>query len=259
LHSFFQNLVDTQANASLRKQGDHIAAQATRCVHKLYWNKRIAMVNVFFAADRKRLTGAVALALAFGIQTGCSSTPSSVEAPSIDADDAAQKAIALYDKSGDAILDTAELANSPGLLMALKVYDANGDQKISEEELSERIASWSSSGPAMMTVDCRVTVDGRPLPGANVRYVPESYFDGALHEGVGVTSENGMATIAIAPENLAEGLKRIRAMNAGTYKVQVTHPTVKIPEKYNVQTTLGTEVSRPTTPSPYEEFKLTSK
>ncbi|MGE3244146.1 MAG: hypothetical protein AB7I57_23990 [Pirellulales bacterium] len=197
--------------------------------------------------------------LALPLVAGCSFGPQRVHAPNIDASDAAGKALQAYDKNGDGALDATELVSAPGLLAALKVYDTNQDQKISEDELVARIESWSASGPAMMTVECVVTLDGRLLKDATVTYVPEPYLEGALHEGMGTTGQNGMATISIAPEHLPEGLKRIRAMNAGTYKVQITHPSVRIPEKYNTQTTLGSEVSKQTTPSTYEEFKLSTK
>jgi hypothetical protein len=190
---------------------------------------------------------------------GCFYRAQRAEAPSIDASAAADKAMELYDKNHDGFLDKKELEACPGLLLSLKVYDADGDGKISRDELKARIASWKTTSAAMSTVDTKTTLDGRPLVGATIKFVPESYLEGALHPGTGETNQNGATTISISPEFLPPNLKRIRAMNAGTYKVEITHPTISIPEKYNKQTTLGREVSAQTTASPYEVFDLTTK
>jgi hypothetical protein len=32
-------------------------------------------------------------------------------------------------------------------------------------------------------------------------------------------------------------------MRLGVYKIEVTHPTIKIPEKYNTATTIGAEIA----------------
>jgi hypothetical protein len=189
---------------------------------------------------------------------GCFYRAPRAEAPSIDAGAAADRAMQLYDKDGDGELDKQELEACPGLLAAIKVYDADGNGKISRDELANRIASWKSTSAAVQTVEVRVLLDGKPLGGATVTFVPEPYLEGALHPGAGETDANGATNISMSPDLLPPTLKRIRAMNAGTYKVQVTHPSISIPEKYNKQTTLGREVSRQTTSSP-EQFELTTK
>jgi hypothetical protein len=190
---------------------------------------------------------------------GCFYGTTHVSAPSINASGAADQALELYDKNHDGSLDKKELESCPGMLAALKTYDTDGNQQISREEIVNRIASWKTASAAMSTVDCRVTLDGRPLTGATIRFVPEPYLQDALHAGSGETGENGATSISIAPEDLPANLKRIRAMNAGTYKVEITHKTIAIPDKYNKHTTLGREVSRQTTATPYEVFELTMK
>lgn len=48
----------------------------------------------------------------------------------------------------------------------------------------------------------------------------------------------------------------MRLSNIGTYKVRITHPTVNLPAKYNVNTTLGYESQLG---SPVAKFDLSAK
>src|SRR4051794_30094520 len=108
--------------------------------------------------------------------SGCFFSTKRVSAPKINASAAADKAMELYDKNGDGSIDKKELEACPGLLAALKVYDTDGNQQISRQEIADRITDWKTTSSAMATVDCRVTLDGRPLGGATVRFVPEPYL-----------------------------------------------------------------------------------
>ena len=38
----------------------------------------------------------------------------------------------------------------------------------------------------------------------------------------------------------------MRGVYGGTYKIEITHPNVQVPAKYNTSTTLGEEVARDT-------------
>jgi hypothetical protein len=191
--------------------------------------------------------------------SGCSQRPGAVYAPDVDADAAAERAMSLYDADKNGELDKKELESCPGILNAILVYDGDNNQQVNVDEIAKRVAAWKEAGPAMVSVDCRVTLDGQPLEGATVRFVPEPYLEGPIRPASGVTETNGLAAISLVPEDMPSDLRRVRAMNAGTYRVEITHPTVTIPEKYNTRTTLGREVSKQTSASPYEEFKLTSK
>lgn len=190
--------------------------------------------------------------------TGCGGGISAVKSLVIDAGLAAAEAVALYDANGDGELDTEELEACPGMLRSIAFYDLDKNDKISEEEIAARLQSWGESGPGMFPLDCRVTLDGQALVGAQVRFVPEPYLSDVIKPAIGTTYENGMAYISIAPKDLPKAHQRIRAVTAGVYKVEITHPSVKIPEKYNEQTTLGRDVSQETRVMPFEVFELTS-
>lgn len=59
----------------------------------------------------------------------------------------------------------------------------------------------------------------------------------------GTTSDNGTALLAIDKSNLPADLQNLRGVQQGMYRVEITHPAVAIPAKYNSVTTLGVEVS----------------
>ncbi|MCA9269532.1 MAG: hypothetical protein KDA41_13720, partial [Planctomycetales bacterium] len=61
------------------------------------------------------------------------------------------------------------------------------------------------------------------------------------------TDAQGMAVMAIDQAKLPSHLKGIYGMQSGFYKVEITHPTTKIPAKYNTETVLGHEVAADST------------
>src|SRR5688500_9351038 len=92
---------------------------------------------------------------------GCSSGPSRIQPPSIDADDAASQAMELYDKDGDGAIAAAELDAAPGLKAAMATLDTSKDGSVQEEEITARIESWQASGVGIVSLNCTVTMDGR--------------------------------------------------------------------------------------------------
>lgn len=206
-------------------------------------------------SGRKPVLSALLVALC---ACGCSNQPSGLVARSINASSATSAAFELYDSNKDGNLDEKELAACPGVLAALAVYDTDHDGQVSADEMTARIEAWKNSA-AMMTVDCLVTLDGRPLSGAEVKFVPEKYLAESLFPATGVTEPNGQTTIGIAAENLPADHARLRAVYPGAYKVEITHPTTPVPSKFNTATTLGREVSKETRAPIVEKFELTTK
>ncbi len=178
---------------------------------------------------------------------GCSRGPSRVLPPKIDPDRAADEAIRLYDTDKDGSLNAAEAAKCPGLLAELKSYDADGNGLVSREEIATRIKELRKHGVGLTRLNCDVTVNGRPIKDAIVEFVPEPYLGEEIQPATGVTDAQGVAQMAIAAEKLPADQQDIKGVQYGTYKVRITHPTTKLPPKYNVETTLGYE-SRPGDP-----------
>jgi hypothetical protein len=171
---------------------------------------------------------------------GCSFGPSRVEVPQIDPAVAAAAAVEQYDSDKDQNLSQSESAACPGLAGSFKLYDSNQDGQVSQAEVEARLKAMLGSGIGRMP--CMVVVyagdSQRPIEGAKVRVVPESFLEGAIQAGEGVTNPRGIAkpvTVGAPP-----GLPGIEM---GLYRVEITHDSLKIPERYNTKTELGFELS----------------
>ena len=167
---------------------------------------------------------------------------SRVDPPSVDWEGAAEVAIKNYDKDGDGSLTETELTACPGLLVVMDQYDTTGDKQLSAEEISARLEEKYSRSAGLTTIQCRVTLDGRPLSGATVRYVPEAFLESVVKAAEGVTDQYGLASVAIPDEQLPDDQRGLGALQMGVYRVEITHPSQSIPAKYNAQTTLGYEL-----------------
>jgi hypothetical protein len=179
--------------------------------------------------------------------TGCGGL-STVKPPDVDADEAAAAAIAQYDSDGDELLSQEELSKLPAL--KLSSADTDGDSKVSAGEIATRIRLWSEGTTGILSFYCTVTFDGKVLDGAEVMLDPEPFLGDAVKPAKGITRSDG-AILKIDPELLPEDQKMLRGVQPGLYKVRITHPTIKIPARYNTQTTLGQEIVPGTTGAAY--------
>ncbi len=189
------------------------------------------------------IRAALPLVLLLTLASGCSRGPKRVPMPDFSPDSAAAQAVATLDSDGDGTLNHDELVASPGLLASQSIFDGNGDGQISEEELATVFRQWRDERTGLITLRCEVTWQGRPLPGATVRMIPEPFFAGAIAPASGQTDANGQADMSCDAEHLPEALKSLRAVQPGVYRVEVTHPEVDLPAKYNTDTRLGRSVS----------------
>ena len=177
----------------------------------------------------------------------CSRGPSRVAPPSIDPERAATEAIHLYDTDSDGSLNAAEIAKCPGMLAEIKSYDRDGNGLVSRDEIADRIKDLRKHGVGLTRLNCDVTVNGRGLKDATVEFEPEPYLGGEIQAARGITDADGVAQMAIPAEKLPVDQHDLKAVHYGTYKVRITHPKLKLPAKYNTDTTLGYE-SRPGDP-----------
>jgi hypothetical protein len=143
----------------------------------------------------------------------------------------------LYDANRDGFLDDKELAKAPGLQAALAQVDANHDGKISKQEIADRIKSWANSRAGRIPFHVQTTHNGRPLAGAQVVLVPESFLGGAIKSGSATTSETGIAVISV-PNTVNAN---VHGIAPGFYRVEITKDGEPIPARYNSATTLGAE------------------
>ncbi len=205
--------------------------------------------------SRYAVLGWLALELS-AFTTGCSRGPTPVKPPYIDPAAASREAMELYDANHDGQLSDKELEACPGILMHRDIYDTDHDGKISREEIEDRIRKLRASRVGLTRLGVQVRMDGRPLAGATVKLVPEKYLGSDIKGAVGITGPAGSASLSIPDEDLPPAQHGLTGVHYGTYKVEITHPTIKIPAKYNTQTTLGYETERG---NPFVDFDLKSR
>ncbi len=142
-----------------------------------------------------------------------------------------------YDRNADGFLDARELDGCPSLKQALEKYDANGDGKLSRQEINDRLAMYRK-GLARMPVVCAVLLDDNPLAGATVTFAPDAIMGSSAAAAEGVTDAQGTASLQTedGDTEVALGLYRIKVS-----KLEGGRET--IPARYNVNTVLGQEVA----------------
>lgn len=172
---------------------------------------------------------------------GCSTGPARFEAPDVDAADAGVKAMELYNTNRDGMLDEEELRQCPAILAKLALWDADGNGSVDQQEVEKHVAALFKNGTGGTKLRCGVTYKGKPLNGATITLEPETFLGENVQTATGVTDGSGGTQLGIPPEFAPEHLRRIKTVHYGVFKVRVTHPTISIPEKYNVKTELGYE------------------
>jgi hypothetical protein len=158
--------------------------------------------------------------------------------PELSPREAADQAVAEYDANKDGALDAKELEACPGLRSALKRTDKDSDNRLTADEIAERLTLFHDQG-MLGDVSVAVTLDGRPLAGATVTLVPEKFMGPAVKPATAVTDNEGTGFFK------TEGTDYIQVA-FGYYRVQVSKNVQGkevVPAKYNTQTGLGQEVS----------------
>ncbi len=192
-----------------------------------------------------RILSIVSVVFVAAISLGCSSGPTAVEVPAIDSETVAMEVMTLYDKDGDGFLNSDELSSCPSLLDASKKprVDKDRDQRLSKGEFIERLEAWTNGGVGVSYLACSITKEGRPLNGAQIKLIPEAFLGEAIQPAEGTTDASGSAMLGIDKSNLPAALQNLRGVQQGLYRVEITHPSVQLPPKYNSATILGLEVS----------------
>ena len=87
-----------------------------------------------------------------------------------------------------------------------------------------------------MPSELRITYNGQPLAGAEVRLAPEFFLEGVIEPATGTTRGDGTVRPSV-PE------QRTPLVRVGYYRVEVRSTKRPLPAKFNSQTTLGVELS----------------
>lgn len=125
----------------------------------------------------------------------------------------------LWDQNQDGILDADELANCPGLRSDLRSMDADQDGALSREELQSRLEAFERNQTGLKATYFRVTLNGKPLPDAEIRLIPEEFLQGIIQPASGKTNRGGV----VRPQ--AETFE-IQAMQVGYYRVEVESTSI---------------------------------
>ncbi|WP_146588556.1 hypothetical protein [Posidoniimonas polymericola] len=189
---------------------------------------------------------------------GCGSGSPAIPIPKVNPGGAAAAAMEMYDADADGALSTEEIAACPGLEAAAALYDSDGDGVITAAEIKTRLGKWRDAKIAIVSLSCKVTLDGRPLSDATVTLTPEGYLGDQINTASGVTGRRGSAVVSIPAEVMPAGSEGFRGVNYGTYRVAIEHPSVSIPERYQRTSVLGLEVA-PDCGAPYASFELRSE
>jgi hypothetical protein len=174
---------------------------------------------------------------------GCSNGPAAIRPPKVNASSAASAAIEQFDHNGDGQLSKEEWSTSPALAAVASGYDKNADGVLTADEIKAGVAAWQQSGVGARAVSFVVTLDGHALAGATVRLVPAPFLGDVIKEASAGTNAGGAGQLSVKPEDRPKNAPNIALMQPGLYSVVITHPSVKIPPKYNTETTLGIEIT----------------
>jgi hypothetical protein len=186
--------------------------------------------------------GGLAVAIA-----GCwNRGPTRVLPPSIDAVAAGEEAIKMYDTNHDGKISGAELDKCPAIKAAIAQIDPSGKGEVTAEMITARVRKWQDSRLGKMSLGCRITRNGSPLPGATVTFVPEKFLGPNVKPATGKTDANGMAMLSVALTSTVPGAPREPpGVAPGLYRIVVTAPGGNIPAKYSTEegSVLGQEVA----------------
>jgi hypothetical protein len=181
------------------------------------------------------------------VTTGCTGGPAAIPPVDVNIDHVVQQLLVEYDADQNGGLSPGELAASPALAECLANCRRDPGEEITRERLTKKLRMIFDPRSALLSTTCVVRRNGQPLASAEVRFVPLPVLQDVLPTGTGVTDPFGAAMISAAPEELpSEAPKVPGLMPPGLYVVEITHPSTKIPEKYNRQTVLGKEISSET-------------
>ena len=170
---------------------------------------------------------------------GCSGDRIAI--PKVSPEEAARIALAELDANGDGLIDEEEAAKSPGLASCIKNWSPDG--KLSADKIIERYRAYADSEVGIVGIHYRVFLDGRPLQGATVTFIPERLMGPNVKPATGVSDELGFVFLKIAGEEV-EGVHR------GVYRIEVSKKDAAgnetIPARYNSETTIGQEIAMET-------------
>ncbi|MFM9962598.1 MAG: hypothetical protein ACKV2Q_15405 [Planctomycetaceae bacterium] len=182
------------------------------------------------------------LVVSFCVLSGCGGRVADerFEIPQVVPQAAGARAVSEFDTNGNGAIDGQEWQQQPALKASLKAADSDGDGQLTAGEIADRLAFYRRMGVGLTQVVCVVTWDGKPLSGATVRLVPEKFLGSEIKPAEGTSDTRGYIQLH------TEGYNR-SGVHCGFMRIAVSKLDAQgietLPNRYNVQTELGYEVS----------------
>lgn len=177
---------------------------------------------------------------------GCGDGGESFPEVKLDPAEIAAAVMAEYDANTDGELSKSELKKCKGLemmtvgqsmLLPELRLDKDENGKISEEEFTQKFAECFND--LRQGYSCTVVYRGQPLEGATVTLVPEPFMGSTVSQASGETDSQGNCSVS-SDDGLSGAVP-------GIYRVEITHPDVKIPAKFNTASKISIALD-PTNP-----------
>lgn len=167
---------------------------------------------------------------------GCSNQPTRIHSPDWDPEELVSNAFELLDSNNNQLLESEELESAPGLLSSTKYLDKNDDESIDRDELLARLKLIDELRVGLVSTPLRLTLNGKPLPEAEVRFVPDGWLKDTVGPAYGITDQNG----TFYP--MSEGVE-LPGVRVGFYRVEVESKRINPQKASSALQTLGWEVS----------------
>ena len=130
----------------------------------------------------------------------------------------------------------------------------------SRTKITDGLTQMYGSGMSLTEMACTVTLQGRPLAGANVRLRPIEMLGDALPSAEGVTdAQRGRPSRRSTQSYYPTSFARQPLMYPGLYRVEITHPQTQLASRYNTATELGCMVDPAARAGTSVRFDLRSK
>jgi hypothetical protein len=189
------------------------------------------------AMRRLAALGIFAVAIGFG----CEPAKSVIPIVKINPAAVAEKAMQLYDTNKDGKIAGAELDKAPCFSAALDTLGTDATKGVTADQITARVQKWNDDKNGLEPVLCNVAHNGKPVAGAEVKFVPDPCISDYLTQsGVGKTDATGATRIGLPKE---PGSDMPTAIPPGFYRVEITKSGESIPAQYNTATTFGQEIS----------------
>lgn len=194
---------------------------------------------------------AALIALACCVGCGSGNSQDRFSKVTLDPAQVAAAIMAEYDTDADGELSKSEIKQCEGLAMLgkgeemlLAEYRLDSDESgtVSEAELTEKFRACFKD--RRQAYGCQVVYRGKPLEGATLKLVPMPFM-GDIPGASGETDVEGMCSV------MGEDGKP--GAIPGIYRVEITHPEVKISSKFNTESTKSVALD---TTNPYAQHGM---